>query len=77
LTTQFLASSSLTAVFTWANTNPLIRHAGRSTVNTDDVLLLARRNEGLGELLKAFVDEENAGKLADKGKGKGKGVGKK
>jgi len=27
--------------------------------------------------LKAFVDEENAGKLADKGKGKGKGVGKK
>ncbi|PWW77015.1 hypothetical protein C7212DRAFT_294472 [Tuber magnatum] len=53
------------------------RHAGRSTVNTDDVLLLARRNEGLGELLRAFVDEENAGKLADKGKGKGKGVAKK
>ncbi|KAG0133581.1 kinetochore component CENP-S-domain-containing protein [Tuber indicum] len=53
------------------------RHAGRSTVSTDDVLLLARRNEGLGELLKAFVDEENAGKLADKGRGKGKGVAKK
>ncbi|KAG0640094.1 kinetochore component CENP-S-domain-containing protein [Tuber brumale] len=52
------------------------RHAGRSTVSTDDVLLLARRNEGLGELLKAFVDEENAGKLADKGRGKGKGVAK-
>jgi len=27
--------------------------------------------------LKAFVDEENAEKLADKGKGKGKGVAKK
>ncbi|CAZ81356.1 unnamed protein product [Tuber melanosporum] len=53
------------------------RHAGRSTVSTDDVLLLARRNEGLGELLKAFVDEENAGKLVDKGRGKGKGVAKK
>ncbi|KAI5849122.1 kinetochore component CENP-S-domain-containing protein [Tricharina praecox] len=31
-------------------------HANRSTVNTDDVLLLARRNEGLGQVLETFID---------------------
>ncbi|KAL7267257.1 MHF histone-fold complex component [Rhizina undulata] len=45
------------------------RHAGRSTVNTEDVLLLARRNEGLGEVLREFVEDEARGK----GKGKAKG----
>lgn len=38
----------------------MYRHAGRSTINTDDVLLLARRNDGLGDLLKTFVDKEGA-----------------
>lgn len=33
------------------------RHAGRTTVTADDVLLLARRNEGLEGLLKSFVEE--------------------
>ena len=28
------------------------KHAGRSTINTSDVLLLARRNEGLEDVLK-------------------------
>nr|OQO26662.1 hypothetical protein B0A51_04139 [Rachicladosporium sp. CCFEE 5018] len=28
------------------------KHDGRTTINTEDVLLLARRNEGLEELLK-------------------------
>lgn len=33
------------------------KHAGRSTIKTDDVLLLARRNEGLESILKQKVDE--------------------
>ncbi|OJD33334.1 apoptosis-inducing taf9-like domain 1 family protein [Diplodia corticola] len=36
------------------------RHAGRTQVNTADVLLLARRNEGLEALLRQFVDEHRA-----------------
>lgn len=35
-----------------------IRHAGRSTININDVMLLARRNEGLESILKAFVDQQ-------------------
>lgn len=34
------------------------KHAGRSTITTDDVLLLTRRNEGLEELMGAFVAGE-------------------
>ncbi|PYI32595.1 apoptosis-inducing TAF9-like domain 1 family protein [Aspergillus indologenus CBS 114.80] len=33
------------------------KHAGRSTVNVTDVLLLARRNEGLESILRAFVEQ--------------------
>ncbi|CAK7263388.1 MHF histone-fold complex component [Sporothrix epigloea] len=47
------------------------RHAGRSTIMTDDVLLLARRNEDLHEILKELVDEQKATRLAGK-KGKQK-----
>lgn len=47
------------------------RHAGRTTVQTDDVLLLARRNSDLHSIIKEFVDEKNAEKVS-KGKGKGK-----
>lgn len=32
-------------------------HAGRSRITTDDVLLLARRNEGLESILKQTVQE--------------------
>ena len=32
-------------------------HAGRSTIKTDDAMLLARRNEGLESILKDFVDK--------------------
>jgi hypothetical protein len=38
------------------------RHAGRTTVNTDDVLLLARRNDDLHGIIKDFVDQQKAGK---------------
>lgn len=34
------------------------RHAGRSTINLSDVMLLARRNEGLESILRAFIDQE-------------------
>ncbi|KZF19531.1 hypothetical protein L228DRAFT_285935 [Xylona heveae TC161] len=32
------------------------KHAGRTTITTDDVLLLTRRNEGLESLIRSFVD---------------------
>lgn len=44
------------------------RHAGRSTITTDDVLLLARRNSDLHGIIKDFVDK----KKAEKAKGKSK-----
>ncbi|PKY09305.1 hypothetical protein P168DRAFT_315316 [Aspergillus campestris IBT 28561] len=34
------------------------KHAGRSTINLSDVMLLARRNEGLESILRAFIDQE-------------------
>ncbi|RMJ26479.1 hypothetical protein PHISP_02630 [Aspergillus sp. HF37] len=34
------------------------KHAGRSTVNVTDVMLLARRNEGLESILRAFVEQQ-------------------
>ncbi|KAL1976109.1 hypothetical protein VTN31DRAFT_2391 [Thermomyces dupontii] len=34
------------------------RHAGRSTINVSDVMLLARRNEGLQSILQAYVDRQ-------------------
>ncbi len=43
-------------------------HAGRSTVNTSDVLLLTRRNPDLHETIKNLVDVQ----AAKKGKGKAK-----
>ncbi|KAI2623431.1 kinetochore component CENP-S-domain-containing protein [Xylaria nigripes] len=36
------------------------RHAGRSTITTDDVLLLARRNEHLHNIMKDFIDKDKA-----------------
>lgn len=46
------------------------RHAGRTTIQTDDVLLLARRNADLHSIIKDYVDEQNAAKVS-RGKGKG------
>ncbi|EEH18432.1 hypothetical protein PABG_00995 [Paracoccidioides brasiliensis Pb03] len=36
------------------------KHAGRSTINISDAMLLARRNEGLESILRAYVDQEQA-----------------
>ncbi|RQM06394.1 hypothetical protein DH86_00002237 [Scytalidium sp. 3C] len=49
------------------------RHAGRTTINTDDVLLVTRRNDALTEIMQDFIDQEKA--KAAKGKGKAKGRG--
>jgi hypothetical protein len=45
------------------------QHAGRTTVTTDDVLLLARRNNDLHRLIKDCVDQQKAAKV-QKGKDK-------
>ncbi|KAL7913715.1 kinetochore component CENP-S domain-containing protein [Trichoderma velutinum] len=42
-------------------------HAGRSTVTTDDVLLLARKNPDLHQIMKTYVDEIKADKEAAAG----------
>ncbi|QKX55084.1 uncharacterized protein TRUGW13939_02176 [Talaromyces rugulosus] len=34
------------------------KHAGRSTININDVMLLARRNEGLESILRGFADQQ-------------------
>ncbi|KAI9893369.1 MAG: hypothetical protein M1814_006665 [Vezdaea aestivalis] len=40
------------------------KHAGRKTVTTDDVMLLARRNDGLADVLGDFVEQRAKGKAA-------------
>lgn len=42
------------------------RHAGRTTITTDDVLLLARRNQDLHAIIKDFVDQQKAAKAKAK-----------
>ena len=48
-------------------------HASRTTVTTEDVLLLARKNPDLHGIMEEFVDELRVEREALKGKGKGKG----
>lgn len=47
------------------------QHAGRTTVTTDDVLLLARRNQDLYSVIKDVIDKERAAKAKAKGKTRG------
>ena len=42
------------------------RHAGRQTISVDDVMLLARRNEGLETVLEVFMEKQKASKLKRK-----------
>lgn len=42
------------------------RHAGRKVITTDDVLLLARRNEDLQGLIQRKIDKLNADKVIKK-----------
>jgi centromere protein S len=52
------------------------QHAGRRVVNTDDVLLLCRRNEPLEELLRGFVEQEMVKEVEGNASGRSKGKGK-
>lgn len=52
-------------------------HAGRSTVTTDDVLLLARKNPDLHDIIKGFIDQAKAEKEATKGKSGGAARGRR
>jgi hypothetical protein len=36
------------------------KHAGRSTITTDDVLLLTRRNDALQDIVRTFIEEDKA-----------------
>jgi centromere protein S len=38
------------------------KHAGRTTITTEDVMLLTRRNEGLEEVIRKFIETEKANK---------------
>ena len=42
------------------------RHAGRTKVNTDDVLLVTRRNDDLQAIIRDFIDKEKAKKAKSK-----------
>lgn len=52
-------------------------HAGRTTVTTDDVLLLARKNPDLHNIMKAYVDDMKADKEAAAGSSSRTGGAKK
>lgn len=51
------------------------RHAGRTTVMTDDVLLITRRNDALHGIIKDFIDKEKS-KKDTKGKGPARAKGR-
>lgn len=64
------------------------KHAGRNIITTDDVMLLARRNEELEDIMRKTLDEirakdgrsavpEKKGRGRPAGKAVGKGKGKK
>lgn len=56
----------------WECTDAISRHAGRTIIDMQDVLLLARRNEGLEGMLKAHIEALKIQNKAGQGKGKGK-----
>ncbi|TKA64173.1 hypothetical protein B0A49_05969 [Cryomyces minteri] len=58
-----------TPQFIGALTEMVWAQIGRTTIDMSDVLLLARRNEGLESLLRNFADGLQAGKAKGKGKG--------
>ena len=48
------------------------KHAGRTTVTADDVMLLTRRNDDLRDIVQEAIDEEKAAAANKTGKGKAK-----
>jgi centromere protein S len=49
------------------------RHAGRSTISPEDVLLITRRNDALHGMIQDFVQKEQASKTRRVGAGAGAG----
>lgn len=47
------------------------QHAGRSTITTDDVLLITRRNDELYDIMKSYIDGLQAKKARAKAKPRG------
>ncbi|KAG9231878.1 kinetochore component CENP-S-domain-containing protein [Amylocarpus encephaloides] len=45
------------------------RHAGRTTVTTDDVLLITRRNEALHGIIRDFIEKDRAETTKETGVG--------
>lgn len=60
--------TNLTAESVAMDLESFSRHAGRSTITTDDVLLLARRNSDLHGIIKEFVDKKKATQAKGKSK---------
>ncbi|TGZ80780.1 hypothetical protein EX30DRAFT_395952 [Ascodesmis nigricans] len=52
-------------------------HANRTTINTDDVLLLTRRNEGLESLIREKIEEGKTERAAATAATAGSGRGRK
>jgi hypothetical protein len=48
-------------------------HASRSTISTSDVMLVARRNEDLANVLEEFINKEKAERERESTTTKGKG----
>ncbi|KAF5647722.1 apoptosis-inducing TAF9-like domain protein [Fusarium sp. NRRL 25303] len=67
-TPQFIGALT-ELVWTQIDLESFSNHAGRSTVTTDDVLLLARKNPDLHQIMKEFVDQAKAEKGTAKGRG--------
>ncbi|KAF2658458.1 putative apoptosis-inducing TAF9-like domain 1 family protein, partial [Lophiostoma macrostomum CBS 122681] len=63
-TPQFIAALTELVYTQIANTSrdleTFAKHAGRSTINTSDVMLLSRRNEGLENVLRRELDDIKA-----------------
>lgn len=53
------------------------KHAGRTQITTDDVMLLARRNEGLEAVLRSYVEDLRKKSTAAAKKGGRVGAGKR
>ncbi|KAF2262379.1 hypothetical protein CC78DRAFT_534870 [Lojkania enalia] len=90
-TPQFIGALTELVYTQIANTSrdleTFANHAGRKVINTDDVMLLSRRNEGLETVMKQYLDQmrakETPAGVTDKkqrgrppGKATGKGKGK-